>query len=289
MTNGEDQSEDAEAPKTGAQPEPGYCTRTTNSGTPKSKTPDDEPTRKAPDPQAADLPPKSPEDIEPKESTDPATHPPDRRTTVWLSLAGAILTLIGVGLGSAVTYLNNNATIKAQQEQSVEQYRRDQRIDIYANILKEVSNLQNALENARFQLIVLSPRRGGQEPPPEPDTTPQLGKIQSDWQAACGVLDGTISNAELFSSAEVIGLAMAMRDKLSNEFYDSYRQALPLSAGPAADAFADAVSQLGTITSPYGGVPGSQPLYDKSLLDKSPNELREMYIHAAKQDLGLND
>ncbi|WP_142386983.1 hypothetical protein [Mycobacterium hubeiense] len=197
-----------------------------------------------------------------------------------------------MALGSGVTFLNTTETIAAQQEQSVEQYRRDQRIDIYSNLLKEMTNLQNASESARSRLTILrlslpTPVEG--QPRPTPAVAAQLEKIVSDWEAAYQRLDGTISDAELFTQEYVIDLAMVFRDRLVIDFYDAYGNAFAAARQPISDAAGDAASQLRVTAAAAADMAGTPSPYDMALLETAIPDLRNMYIDAAKRDLGLND
>jgi hypothetical protein len=231
-------------------------------------------------------------------------------------------------IGSYFTTVNNNATIAAQREQSVEQFRRDHRQEVYATILKQATNVENAsgfgasvfgalgaisLGGAGFRggadRVMTGPAVTGLDPSPgERQTVPQLdqpppsdasvlegitssfksnlGVVRNDWQSAYTALDQAISDAEIFSTTKVIDLARALRDKYRDEYYKSVLaqlEALPKDkqeTGSNPGALADALV----------GVPAPPPEgYDAALLNKSTDELTEMFVEAAQDDLELNE
>lgn len=252
-----------------------------------------------------------------------ASKPWYQSSTVWTIVA----TLVGVLIGAGVTYMNNNASITAQRDQTVEEFRRNHRQEVYATILKQATNIRNASTFSASVVGVLdqfglsqgiakaatAQRQPNGTVPTKPfspsgstgttslDTSSDasgamwdkfagqyqqnLGVVREDWQTAYTALDQAISDAEIVSSKQAIGVARALRDKYRNDYYESVLKQLnlkPNDTQPQLDVpkLADALVGV-PIRSPEG--------YDASLLQKSTQELTEMFIQAAKEDLAFND
>ncbi|TPG31759.1 hypothetical protein [Mycolicibacterium hodleri] len=114
-----------------------------------------------------------------------------------------------------------------------------------------------------------------------------LSDIRDSWQSAYTGLDQAISNSEIASSTRAISLARALRDKYRDDYYQSVLseidRSLPFFPDPKPDRVKLALSLVGVT------VDNAPVTYDKGLLAKSTDELTELYVDAAKADLGLND
>lgn len=78
------------------------------------------------------------------ESTQQATHPLDRR----LLIAVAVIGLVGALIGGAISYLGVDATVDASREQNVEEFRRDERKQVYSEYLAQANIVSNKFEDA---------------------------------------------------------------------------------------------------------------------------------------------
>lgn len=204
-------------------------------------------------------------------------------------------------------------TSNATREQTTEQFRREERRDQYATVLQQATRLENAgsFSSSAFgalpYLSGLGVKEPGAMPPPTASggigragaaeaaagildggsLTKQLGGIRDTWQDAYTAFDQAISNSEIASSEAALDIASALRDKYRADHYasilKSVTDSLPFYPDPKPDPqkLADALV----------GVPAekSPPSYPASLLSKSADELRAMYVQAAKTDLDLND
>lgn len=269
--------------------------------------------------------------VEPDPEPAPRPEPPPtpasskgERSTTMLTVIGLVLTLIGVAIGSVTTFMTSNATIRAQQEESVDQFRRDNRRDQYSKILQQATNVQNAgnftssavgafgLQGTALgvpsaigeakgeiwqELGVLE--EGGLPRPdaigaPGSETPYQMnalatgiGRVRSSWQDAYSLLDQAISNAEIVASSPVIKYARALRDKYRSDYYAAILKNLEASFANLPDPKPNAAEIAeGLVGAPAETGP---PRYEANLLWKSADELTSMFVAAAKEDLEFND
>jgi hypothetical protein len=235
-----------------------------------------------------------------------------------------VLTLASVAVGAWVTYKTNNETISAQREQSVEQFAREHRQEVYATILKQATNVANAssFNSSAFGAIGQLSLGAGAAKTGQPLTVPadpdsglsispgrspineaakeaedakamaemanlqgNLGVVRNTWQGAYTALDQAISDAEIFSTDKVINLARALRDKYRDEYYRSLlKQLESLSTDKKPGGLDPKLADALVGVAP--SPPGS---YDPALLSKSTYELTGLFVEAAQDDLELHD
>lgn len=191
-------------------------------------------------------------DCEPpeKEREQPPVHRRDRRAMFVVALVSALIGLLGVVAGVGATLYLGLRTITADKEQSVEQFRREQRQAEYSDILSQATNLGNATEFAGSDLNILGSMgfgnysRGGTAvdsselqqtlglvPNVNRYNNPQtqynngygsyaspLGSVRGGWQTAYAALDQVIAEAQIAGSSECLSLARALRDKYRNDY-----------------------------------------------------------------------
>lgn len=226
-------------------------------------------------------------DTSPRERSDEAKA---TRTSIVVAIIALVSALIGGGIAATMSYVTTNMTVSAQAKQATEQYRRDQRKDIYANLLKEVTNLENELDSAKIKFFLIGVTTGMASimpPLPPSEENPKInaiGQVQQEWHSAYAALDAAISNAELFSSERVIHIAMALRDNISDQYYHVLQETLSAGKPSIPGKFGDAYASIGR-----NPVDEANPQYDQSLRSLPTQKLRDMYLEAARQDLAIND
>jgi hypothetical protein len=204
-----------------------------------------------------------------------------------LALAGAVLALLSaivggvIAAGASIWVANTTAqaqqrvatmTAQAQQKQSVDEYRRNNREKIYQDMFGQMTAMDSAIDS--FTLMSLGVIRV------LPGTTKEeqdriFSDAQKQWQPAYDRLNAAVSNAELVSSRQVIGIAKALRQAYFVAFYNR--------------VYSGILDKLGGAATPATGQMQGPPEFPTELNGKSIRELKAMLIVAAKEDLDLND
>lgn len=191
--------------------------------------------------------------------TQPPSHPKDR----WLNVG----VVVGTGVLSAVIALVVcYFTISSAGNQSVDEFRREQRKADYPRILSLATDLKNATDVAGSDLNALGSRTYGNSysyanpyyynghywsapqgfnPASGVYTGDQytandyyrnnsyldlrnssLGAVRGDWQSVYGQLDQAIAEAQIVGTPKALGLARALRDSYRRQYAKSLTEQL---------------------------------------------------------------
>lgn len=232
----------------------------------------------------------------PVDTTAPATDkaPSERRTTIVVALIALGGVLLGGTVAAASSYATARMTIDSQQQQSLQQYRRDKRHDIYVNLLTQLTSLEttlNQIELSQAKLQYMVAQLGDHPaPPPEkpPPAPPDLTKQNDDkWQTAYESVNAAITAAEVVSTRKIIELSKALRDAYSGEYYHSAFPGLIEGLKEGEEALGQGPSIEGG--TPASGPPLPPPEYDPALLRLPIWKLKDQFIQEAKTEIDLND
>ncbi|MCW2652019.1 MAG: hypothetical protein JWR32_2995 [Mycobacterium sp.] len=262
----------------------------------------DQPPDIAPQP-SGEVEPDPPEEAVPKPSDEPAAseivapsaNAKDRRANQTIALIALSGVVIGAIIAGASSYLITRLTVAAQRQEQIDQYRRDQRRDVYVNTLNQLAALESAERDEEIAFIFadrqLIRSGGAADPTALEEYVKAIRPAADSFNKAYSALDAAVSGAELLSSRRVVGVSNALRDKHSQMFIqialssETRRSMLGRLLG---DVFVNSGVWPGpTNVSPFG--PPDTRQYDPALLKKSPPELKSLYIAYSKEDLGLND
>lgn len=199
------------------------------------------------------------------------------------AIPAALLALMSAILGGAITagasVFVANRTIEAQAKQSVAEYQRTNREQIYTEVLAQLTRIDGLTEKATVNRILGDLGTSPGSPPADPNRFNEYKPLFEEWQPEFDKLNVAISNAELVSSRRVIDICKALSDAYWFEFYNTLADELTADMQPdLRRKMLDSIKQTG---SPY--------VYDPTLKDRSIGELREMFIKEAKNDLAFND
>lgn len=190
-----------------------------------------------------------------------------------MSLATAVLALVSALVGGAITAGASvwvaNMTVQSQQKQSVAEYRRNNREKIYQDMFAQMTAMDSVMDSIAFRSIFAS---YGTLVKNE-DEKEFYDSAFKQWEPAYDRLTAAVSNAELVSSRQVIGISKALVQAYNGAFKKVLRKAL------------DREQKEPLIDLRKQGPLGFPP----ELEGKSPDELKPMFITAAKNDLALND
>ncbi|KPH20499.1 hypothetical protein AN948_06420 [Rhodococcus sp. ADH] len=197
------------------------------------------------------------------------------KSIAWIAAGGAVL---GGVLGIGASYVAASIQVTSAEEQSLEQYRREQRKEVYAEILTGLSNLEN-FEQSLVISVIFS--RDSPNPPVTLDVEP--------WDDGFKALDDSIAKAKIISSQEVTSISEALK-QVHRTVYNDISQVnytTPDSdlsqQSEAAEAFARIISNLQALGGQVADRPSSTDIGARAAT------LKEEFIRAAKEDLGLND
>ena len=99
----------------------------------------------------------------------------DRRTPLITALIALVGVLLGGSVAAASSYWTAKMTITAQQQQTIDQYRRDKRKDIYANLLTQLAGVERTYQQISFDVALEETRdRVPSSPPGTPSVTPRI-------------------------------------------------------------------------------------------------------------------
>lgn len=198
-------------------------------------------------------------------------------------LSDAVLPLVGVLLGgllaASTSLFTAHLEAKAQERQAIEQYRRDNREKIYAEMLAQVAVMQNVMNQVELQTAIASARKPLDQAATAEQGSEIYNRLTGQFQPAFDKLSTAISDAELVGSHRVIELSKALQDS----YFVSFNKLVVPS---------DVAVKLG---SGYKGLqpakpnPAAQTEDDANLDQQSPAILKEMLVAAAKEDLAFND
>ncbi len=228
--------------------------------------------------------------------TDDSDAPPAKKDRGALN--DAVLPLVGVLLGgllaAGASLFTANIEAKAQERQAIEQYRRDNREKIYADLLAQVSSVDNVMKQVAIQTATAEAHKPLKDAGATPEDDLEIyGRLSSQFQPAFDRLSTAISDAELVGSHRVVELSKALQDSYFvsfNELALPRDVVLKLSVRGLAPAKTEPSTQ---------NPPGRQATtgdQDKdsdaeapSLADMPPATLKQMLVSAAKEDLAFND
>lgn len=235
-----------------------------------------------PDDGSGTTPPPQPPATPP--SPAPSEGPADRRSNMMIAWVAVIGVVIGGVIASCSSYYTATYQAQTQQRQAVDDYRRDQRKDIYVQILSDVT----ALEKVEAQLNV--PLLLSVEPGSEIEKPDLLG-----WEQAFDALDRSIAEATIVSSQDVINASVAIR-QIHRDVYDDL-VSISTTIQEAAEEFSQDVynTQPGfgekseELQSRIEGLLGNISKTGSSSTSDKVQQYRNDFIAAAKDDLDLND
>lgn len=254
----------------------------------------------------------------------PAERKRDWVATVTIPLIVAFVAIAGSGLGSWISnYLS--------REQTVEQFRRDQRKDQYAAILQQATRLENAGSFSSSRATAGLPLLGDLQNPAAPVITgpsiqnpaseasdmvegvlgalgpstsygaarpyfydgyywrnpPLKAAAEGSWQDAYTSLDQAISNAEIVATSDAIEIARALRDRYRND----YRESIMENIDGIVAKFPDPKPDRQKLADAIVGVPADTDprAYPTELSTKSTDDLKQMYVDKAQEDLNFKD
>jgi hypothetical protein len=233
-------------------------------------------------------------DVRSPEAPDAAPAKKDRR-----SLSDAVFPLVGVLLGgllaAGASLFTAHIEAKAQERQAIEQYRRDNREKIYADLLAQVSGVDNVIKQVQIQTAAASARKplkdadaGGAAE----DDMEIFNRLNGQFQPAYDRLSTAVSDVELVGSHRVIDLSKALQESYFVSFNElvvprdvivklGFRGLQPANSSPPASA-PDSQAAPGN-----SGKEGAAA--DENLADLPPATLKQMLVGAAKEDLAFND
>lgn len=249
------------------------------------------------------------------EKEQPPAHRKDRRLTLIVALVG----LLGVLLVAAGTLIGVFITNSAHRDQSVAEFRREQRKTAYPRILSLATDLKNATDVAGTNLSLLGLGLGPSltysyylnrsYSAPQGYTGAQytgtdfqspLGSVRNDWQAAYAALDQAIAEAQIVGKCETLNIARALRDKYFDDYTATVHTQLE-AIQQAAKAFQEKLppeqrgpSLEGVTVEQIVGVKKPAPVKcseggDDDLTGKTAPQLTEDYVRVTKAELDLND
>lgn len=198
------------------------------------------------------------------------------------TLATAVLALVSAIIGGSITAGASvwvaNMTVRAQQQQSVDEYRRTNREKIYQDMLAQMSALDGVMQDLNLQAAAIAANAQLGRPPA--DKTQIYKPLYERWEPEYAKFAAAISNAELVSSHHIIDVSRALRDAYSRDFYVIVTPELLPPGTPTS-----IVEQFLRMAS----LSDIAPDYDPSLKGKSRYELKVLFVSDAKDDLAFND
>lgn len=224
----------------------------------------------------------------------PAT-PPEPKASSRAALREALLPLAGVLLGgllaAGASLFTAGLEAKSQERQAIAQYRRDNREKIYADMLAQVSVMQNVMTQVEVQAAMASDRKALNAPEANPADDPQIySRLNEQFQPAYDRLSTSIADAELVGSHQVIALSKALQDS----YFDSFSQlVIPEKIVVRLGLGSKKLQPPQPQDKPAPTIAPDQANADigdeASLRDLPPATLKQMLIAAAKEDLAFND
>lgn len=196
-------------------------------------------------------------------------------------LSDAVLPLVGVLLGgllaAGASLFTAHLEAKAQERQAIEQYRRDNREKIYAEMLAQVSVMQNVMNQVEVQSAISTARKPLNAAPTAEDDSDIYNRLNGQFQPAFDKLSTAISDAELVGSHRVIELSKALQDS----YFVSFNKLVVPS---------DVAAKLGSGYKSLQPAQNPNPADNVANLDQlPPAKLKELLVSAAKDDLAFND
>ncbi len=212
------------------------------------------------------------------------------------ALNDAVLPLVGVLLGgllaAGASLFTANIEAKAQEHQAIEQYRRDNREKVYADLLAQVSGVDNVMKQVQIQAATASARKPLRDAGADPEDDMEIfNRLSGQFQPAFDRLSTAISDTELVGSHRVIELSQALQDSYFVSFNElavprdtilklGFTGLQPAKPGPSTQS-----------------PPGQQSndsdkdsaTEEQNLADLPPTTLKQMLVRAAKDDLAFND
>ena len=212
------------------------------------------------------------------------------------TLSDAVFPLVGVLLGgllaAGASLFTAHIEAKAQERQAIEQYRRDNREKIYADLLAQVSGVDNVIKQVRIQTAAASAHKPLKDAGGGEDDVEIFNRLNGQFQPAYDRLSTAVSDVELVGSHRVIDLSKALQDSYFVSFNElvvprdvivrlGFRGLQPAKSPPSAGA---PDSSAGPENSDQPGAAA-----DENLADLPPATLKQMLVGAAKEDLAFND
>jgi hypothetical protein len=227
----------------------------------------------------------------------------NRRIEITVAVIAVVGVLLGGGVAALSSYWTAHMTIQSQQQQSLEQYRRDKRHEIYVNLLTQLTSLETTLRQIQIDHLKQALSLAGTQPAPpsdQPQPLPEDLTKQNDdkWQAAYDKFSAAISTAQLVSSRRIIELSKALRDAYSNSYYGlAYPKLLESAAAGMAVSLGIRPVLPESSNPPAAPAPSAPPPppilpppeYDQSLTQLPTWQLRSMFVEEAKTEIDLND
>jgi hypothetical protein len=230
--------------------------------------------------EGADIAKAKPAKIEPAPAAKAHSH-----------LREAIVPLIGVIVGGALaagaSLITAQVEAKAQERQAIEQYRRDNREKIYAEVLSQASVMQNVMNQVEVQSAMSSARKPLNAAALTPEDDADIyNRLNGQFQPAFDKLSTAISDAELVGSHRVIELSKALQDS----YYVSFTK-LVVPGDVAAKLGSSYKGLQSAQPAPAGQDPNAGEAADNvaNLDQLPPAKLKELLVSAAKEDLAFND
>lgn len=244
-----------------------------------------------PDDGSGTTPPPAPPAAPP--APEPSEGRADRRSNrqiAWIAVAGVV---IGGIIASASSYFTASYQVKSQAQQAVEDYRRNQRKDIYVQILSDITALEKVEEDLNIPLFENLPRGN-------PAANVDLGP----WEDAFDAFDGSVAEATIVSSADVIEASLEIR-RVHRSVYNRLReasvgtkseqaasdqtQAEEYNLDPSDPSNQAARAAMSRIKEALDGLLGETGTAESLSIYERVQTSRNQFIAAAKEDLDLND
>jgi hypothetical protein len=138
-------------------------------------------------------------------------------------------------------------TVQAQQKQSVAEYRRNNRQKIYQDMLTQMSALESATKSIKLETAIL---HVGRQQVSDEERARITTDARNQWQPAYDHLSAAVSNAELVSSQQVIGISKALLIAYSDDFYR-------MAYGDALSQIKDSLKGMEGLFKEKQGLPGT--------------------------------
>ena len=222
---------------------------------------------------------------------------PARRKKERGALNDAVLPLVGVLLGgllaAGASLFTANIEATAQERQAIEQYRRDNREKVYAELLAQVSGVDNVMKQVQIQTATAAARRPLKDAGAAPEDDMAIyDRLNGQFQPAFDKLSTAISDTELVGSHRIIELSKALQDSYFvsfNELAVPREVILKLGFTGLQPAKSSPSTQSPQGQQPAGDQDDGSAAEDPHLADLPPLTLKQMLVSAAKEDLAFND